>query len=384
MGTDILGVGLTGTTLTDLERRILTETTPYAVVLFGRNIDTHEQLRDLVREVKSLSSEPPVFMIDEEGGRVDRLRSIIPGLPSAEAFIEGENPAKMAEWLGRVIGLALRWFDIEINLAPVVDIRGDAPPKGLERRCFGADSKSVIELAGAFMRGQESAGVASCLKHFPGIGMGTADPHYGATIIDVPLEELQREDLVPFAKLGNQARAIMIGHGSYPQIDEPDLPASLSRKITTDLLRDVCGFEGVAITDDMEMHAVSDLGSYEEISARALLAGNDIILYCSHIERIADLQRYLRDRARVDRPFGEAFATAARRAQIFREHCLKLRREGTPPLPNFQALVEETDRFCEAFQKSRPEPGAGCIPLVERRKTPRSRGTGRTGREEWT
>jgi beta-N-acetylhexosaminidase len=384
MGTDILGVGLTGTTLTDLERRILTEATPYAVVLFGRNIETYDQLRELVREVKSLSSEPPVFMIDEEGGRVDRLRSIIPGLPSAEAFIEGERGAEMAEGLGRIIGLALRWFDIEINLAPVVDIRGDAPPKGLERRCFGADSKSVIELAGAFMTGQEGAGVASCLKHFPGIGMGTADPHYGATIIDVPLEELEREDLVPFTKLGRQARAIMIGHGSYPQIDEPDLPASLSRKITTDLLRNVCGFDGVAITDDMEMHAVSDLGSYEEISARALLAGNDVILYCSHIERIADLQRYLRDRARVDRPFGEAFTTAAGRAQTYREHCQKLRREGTPPLPSFQALSDAADRFCEEFQKSRPERGAGCVPVTERRKTPRSRGTGRTGREEWT
>jgi beta-N-acetylhexosaminidase len=384
MGTDILGVGLTGTTLTDLERRILTGTTPYAVVLFGRNIDTYEQLRELVREVKSLSSEPPVFMIDEEGGRVDRLRSIIPGLPSAEAFIEGESSAQMAEWFGRVIGLALRWFDIEINLAPVVDIRGDAPPKGLERRCFGSDSKSVIELAGDFMTGQESAGVASCLKHFPGIGMGTADPHYGATIIDVPLSELEREDLVPFAKLGNKAKAIMIGHGSYPQIDEPDLPASLSRKITTGLLRDVCGFEGVAITDDMEMHAVSDLGSYEEISARALMAGNDVILYCSHIERIADLQRFLRERARVDRPFGQSFATATRRAHAYREHCERLRREGTPPLRSFQALADEADRFCEAFQKTRPEPGAGCMPILERRKTPRSRGTGRTGREEWT
>jgi len=154
MNNDILGVGLTGTTLTDLERRILTETTPYAVVLFGRNIDTHEQLRELVSEAKSLSSEPPVFMIDQEGGRVDRLRSIIPGLPSAEAFNEGERPAEMARWLGRVIGLTLRWFDIEINLAPVVDIRGDDPPKGLERRCFGGDSKSVIELARAFMTGQ--------------------------------------------------------------------------------------------------------------------------------------------------------------------------------------------------------------------------------------
>src|SRR5687768_15233762 len=131
ISTDVLGIGLTGKTLTDLERRILAERSPYAVVLFGRNIGSVEQLRDLVAEVKSISARPPVFMIDQEGGRVDRLRHLIPGLPSAEAFGEGEKPREMAEWGGKVIGMALRFFDIEIDLAPVVDISGENSPKGL-------------------------------------------------------------------------------------------------------------------------------------------------------------------------------------------------------------------------------------------------------------
>ena len=100
--------------------------------------------------------------IDEEGGRVDRLRQIIPGLPSAEAFGEGEKPREMSEWHGRVIGMALRYFDIEVDLAPIVDIRGDAAPKGLERRTFGADPETVTDLAGAFMRGLHASGTASC------------------------------------------------------------------------------------------------------------------------------------------------------------------------------------------------------------------------------
>src|ERR1700704_5442226 len=131
---DILGIGLTGKTLTDLERRIITENTPYAVVLFGRNIADPEQLRALIAEVKAISQRPPLFMIDEEGGRVDRIRHILPGLPSAEGFGEGEQPAELSQWLGRVIGMALRYFDIEIDLAPVVDIRSEQSPKGLERR----------------------------------------------------------------------------------------------------------------------------------------------------------------------------------------------------------------------------------------------------------
>src|SRR5260221_5136417 len=233
MTPDILGIGITGQSLTDFERRVLREQAPYAVVLFGRNVGDPEQLRELIREIKGVATRPPLLMIDEEGGRVARLRNPIPGLPSAEVFAEGERTAELSEWAGRVIGLALRWFDIEVDLAPVVDVRGEVSPKGLERRTFGSDAESVVELAGAFANGLHGAGVASCLKHFPGIGLGSADPHYGATVIDLPLEALRQRDLIPFERLGNSSAAVMIGHGSYPQLDFPDLPATLSRKITT-------------------------------------------------------------------------------------------------------------------------------------------------------
>src|SRR6476619_4240863 len=175
MSSEVLGIGLAGKSLTDLERRILRETAPYAVVLFGRNVDSAEQLADLVREVKAISKRPPLFMIDEEGGRVDRLRNIVPGLPSVQSFAEGQKPREMSEWLGRVIGMALRYFDIEIDLAPVGDIPNDEAPKGLERRTFGNDAETVVDLAGAFIRGMHAHGVASCLKHWPGIGIGSAD-----------------------------------------------------------------------------------------------------------------------------------------------------------------------------------------------------------------
>ena len=379
---DLLGIGITGKSLTDLERRIVRDSTPYAVVLFGRNIDGAGQLRELVAEVKSLAKVPPLFMIDEEGGRVDRLRRLVPGLPSAEAFAEGERAAEMAAWSGRVIGTALRWLDVEIDLAPVVDIRGAESPKGLERRTFGDDAETVIELAGAFMRGLHAAGVASCLKHFPGIGTGSADPHYGATVIDVSLDELARRDLVPFARLGNEARAIMIGHGTYPRFDQRDLPASLSRRIAHDVLRDVAGFDGLAVSDDMEMHAVSDLGSYESITDRALLAGNDVILFCSHVERVPDLQAHVRERAARDAAYGARLAEATARGEAFRAHCERLR-AAAPPAASFDDVIDEAARFVDEVEKTRP-PHEVYVPDVDRRKNPRKPKGGRTGREEWT
>ncbi|HJQ35630.1 MAG TPA: glycoside hydrolase family 3 N-terminal domain-containing protein [Thermoanaerobaculia bacterium] len=384
MGTEVLGIGLTGKHLTDLERRILRDNTPYAVVLFGRNIGTPEEFVELVREVKSLAKgTPPLFMIDEEGGRVDRLRNILPGLPSAEAFAEGTDAPQLSEWFGKVIGMALRYFDVECDLAPVVDIRGEVPTKGFERRMWGHDPETVIELAGAFMRGMHSAGTASCLKHWPGSGRGSADPHYGATVIDAPLDALLKHDLVPFARLGNEAGAVMIGHGTYPQIeDDPDRPATLSWRLATDLLRNAIGFDGCAVSDDMEMHAVSDLGSYEEISELALMAGNDVILFCSHIERVPDLQRSLRARVNEDRHVRARFEEARRRCEIYRAHCERLR-AAAPVAASFDEVVDEHVRFLEAFERARPEREV-VVPETDRRHNPRTPGKGRTGREEWT
>jgi beta-N-acetylhexosaminidase len=380
---DILGIGLSGTSLTDLERRILRESTPYAVVLFGRNIGEAEECRELVAEIKSLApAQQPLFMIDEEGGRVDRLRHLIPGLPSAQAFAEGDEPAFMSQWCGRVIGMALRWLDVEIDLAPVVDIRGDAAPKGLERRTFSGDVETVVDLAGAFIRGLQETGTAACLKHFPGIGLGSGDPHYGETVMNLSVDELLRRDLVPFARLGNEAGGIMVGHGTYPQIDPSGSPATLSRTLNRDLL-DRVGFQGAAVSDDMEMHAVSDLGTYEEIAERALVAGNDVILFCSHIERVPDLQHFLSEKAKQDAAFGARFAEAGRRAEGYREYIVRLRENAPPPVATFDDVIDEAVRFVEKFEETRPHREI-FVPDVDRRKGGRVPGKGRTGREEWT
>lgn len=383
MGHQVLGVGITGTELTELERTILRESPPYAVVLFGRNVESAEQLRELVHDIKTQSDSPPIILIDAEGGRVDRLRSIVPGLPSAEAFSEGDDATFLAGWFGRVIGRSLRYFDIDVNLAPVVDLRRDEPAKGLERRCFGSDPETVIELAGAFMREQQATGVAACLKHFPGMGAGTGDPHYGASVVDLPREELVAADLLPFRVLGPEARAVMTGHVVYPRLEDPATPASLSAAIIEGLLRRELAFDGLAMSDDMEMHAVSDLGSYEEICERALCAGNDVILLCSHIEMAPGIMAHLERRAEENPAVRNRFDEAVRRAEEYRQHCAELRERATVDSESLDDILDEVARFREAFDAARPTDASG-NPLVDRRQAPRTPGTGRTGREEWT
>jgi beta-N-acetylhexosaminidase len=379
MHRDILGIGLAGKSLSDLERRILRERPPFAIVLFGRNIGSAAQLRELIAEVKSASARPPLMMIDEEGGRVDRLRHLIPGLPSAEGFGEGDKPRELAEWHGRVIGMALRWFDIEVDLAPVVDIRAAVAPKGLERRIFGSDPETVVDLAGAFLRGLHAAGTAGVPKHFPGIGLGSADSHYGTTIINLSLDELLQRDLIPYQRLGEQAGAVMIGHGSYPNVAGDDTPATLSRKIAHDLLRDVLHFDGLAISDDMEMHAVSDLGSYESITERALMAGNDCVLFCSHVERVPDLQSHMERRVDEDGKVRARFDEAFARCERYRAHVERLRKHAPAPA-SFDDILDEAARFIEEFEKTRPHREV-IVPDVDRRTNDRKP---RTGREEWT
>lgn len=369
---NVLGIGITGKTLTDLERRVLDETTPYAVILFARNVGTAEELVALVREIKSYGERPPIVVIDEEGGRVDRLRELIPGIPGPGELAQLDEAESLARRLGERVGEALRHFGVDVNLAPVVDVERDEPVKGLERRTWGRSADPVVKRSRAFMRGQHALGIGSCLKHFPGLGAGHGDPHYGASVVNVSTEELERVDLVPYRELASEAGAVMIGHSLYPAIEDPDLPASLSRRISTGLLREVLGFEGLSFSDDMEMHAVSDLASFEEIGERAIQAGSDVVFFCSQIERVPGILEHLERRLEADSAFGARYEQALDRAEGYRDHCKALRAKSREAggLEEIRAGVAELRRELGDVL------GAGERGVES--------GTGRTGREEWT
>ena len=378
MAERVLGVGLTGTKLTGLERRMLEELTPFGVILFARNVGTATELEQLCGELSEIGDPPPLIFIDQEGGRVDRLRDIIPGIPGAAATAEAENAEEVAMRVGALIGDSLRHFSIDVNLAPVVDIERDHPVAGLERRIYGKDPETVINLAASFMRGLHSRGVAACLKHFPGMGAGVGDAHYGASVMEVSEEELRKVDLAPYRALANEAKAVMIGHGIYPRID-PGTPATLSRKIAHEILRDELGFEGIALSDDMEMHAVSDLGSFDEIKERALLSGNDVVFFCSQVERMPELMRDIQRRLDEDPGFCDRFEEAASRTEQYRSYVKELQRNQQPTMKDFASIRAAVDQFCQEFEET-----CGRSRMGERRAKPRTPGTGRTGREEWT
>jgi len=321
-----LGFGISGPVLTEDEKEILGAIAPAAIILFARNVESASQLRDLVASIRQVSNPAPVFMIDEEGGRVDRLRSLVPGIPAAEDLASCEDP-EVSRQLGHIIGSLLAEFDIEVNLAPVVDLWREGRSPSLVRRCFGTDPIAVADRAGAFIDGMASMGVLSCLKHFPGLGVATTDPHHATSVVDLSFEELEALDLAPYRVLGNAAPAVMVGHGIYPQVDADALPGTLSRTISTGLLRERLGFEGLSVTDDMEMHAVSDLASAADIAERSVIAGNDLVLFCSRLEDAMDIATRLGNfstsdagsttlgqaRSRVDRFVRQCGAWADRR-----------------------------------------------------------------------
>lgn len=318
-GGRLLGVGVSCLRLSEEETRILRNVAPAAVVLFARNVESPSQVVELIGSIREALDPAPVFMVDQEGGRVDRMRSLVPGIPGASDIGSCVDSAVVREH-GRIIGRLLAELDIEVNLAPVVDIWRDGLSPSLVGRCFGTDPALVAEGAGAFIAGMAECGVLSCLKHFPGLGVAATDPHHASSVVDLGMDELEATDLVPYRTLAASAPAVMVSHAVHPAIDASGLPGTLSTMISTTLLRERIGFEGLAISDDMEMHAVSDLASPPEIAARSVLAGNDLVLFCSRIAEAESIAARLGSLSESDASAGR-FEQATERVDRFVNLC---------------------------------------------------------------
>lgn len=244
-------------------------------ILFDRNGDTAEDVRALTAALRegSPTAVPLLIALDEEGGAVSRFTDFLPPPPAAKALGEAGDPVA-AQRKAADTARALRVLGINWNLAPVADL-------GLsDGRSYGDDPAAVTAFLQRAATGYKEAGFPFCLKHFPGIGKGTADTHDGDVTIAASLEELHREDMAPFAALiaDNPATdfAVMVGHVRYTAID--DTPASLSPAIVTDLLRGELAYDGVVVTDDLTMGAVAAHYTLEEAALRAIHAGCDLLL----------------------------------------------------------------------------------------------------------
>jgi len=276
------------------------------VALFKRNILDFSQVQGLTRSIKhaAKSFPPPIIAIDEEGGKVQRLKDIFPVDESArEIGTKGED-ACFAQ--GQRIGRFMRELGLNTNFAPVLDIGTNENNPIIGDRAFSSDKDVVAKCGIAFARGLEKEGILPCGKHFPGHGDAGADSHLELPVIMQDKETLVNRELYPFAKAIKAGfRLFMTAHCLYPALDEK-MPATFSRHILQDILRENLGFEGCVISDDLGMKAVSERFSIEEMVVLGLEAGLDIFLHCGidgqgeelvfALEKIWDKEKALRNR----------------------------------------------------------------------------------------
>lgn len=261
----------------------------YAVgglIYFSQNILDKEQITTMLSSTASKSNYPIFLAVDEEGGDVSRVANSKVEVTKVEdmASIGAGGDTSQAVEAGTTIGSYLNELGFNVDFAPVADVAGE--DSALGNRSFGSDPQMVGEMVTGAVNGIEGTGVSACLKHFPGLGSTSEDTHDGRVEITKSLEEMRASDFVPFSA-GIEAGAdfVMVSHATAPALDEDNVPSSLSKKVITDILRGELGFEGVVITDALDMTAITDYYTPEEAAVMALEAGADMLLMPEDFEK---------------------------------------------------------------------------------------------------
>jgi beta-N-acetylhexosaminidase len=276
------------------------------VILTNHNFGTREDLIALTAQITALApaNARPFISADQEGGPVEHLSPPLPSFPSMTTLgqIDDED---LTHRLGAALGEELRLVGVNFDLAPVLDVRTSSSNTVVLNRVFGRDAQRVARHGRALIDGLRAANVLACAKHFPGHGDTVMDSHVGLPRVPHDLARLDAVELVPFRACAATVPAVMVAHILYTAID-PDAPSSLSRRVVEGLLRDRVGFEGVAITDDLQMAAIRRMHPIERAAELAMRAGNDLLLVAhtpflaaravEHLARTAERDGALRAR----------------------------------------------------------------------------------------
>lgn len=271
-------IGIQGTKVDDDSLYMLHQFHMGGVILFDRNMESPEQVKQLTSDLQAQSNEKvPLFIgIDEEGGDVVRMAEKLTPPPSQKEIGATGDIEQAKTWAIKT-AKSLKDMGINVNLAPVADVGSN------DKRSYSTDTNTVIDFVRAATKGYQQENIIYSLKHFPGIGKGRVDSHVDSSSIDVTKEILMAEDIIPFKTIIDENEPndyfILVSHLKYPALDE-EYPASLSSKIMTDLLRYELGYKGIIITDDMEMGAVANHNDFRSIGVKAVKAGVDIVLVC--------------------------------------------------------------------------------------------------------
>ena len=312
--------GVPGKELDAASAEMFRRVQPGGFILFGRNIESAPQLRKLIDDLRDLSAIEPIITIDQEGGRVSRLRLIGSEPPNAQQ-LRDKDDVDLIRRHGDITGRLLRVFGFNLDLCPVLDISfDDNADNSLRGRCYGKTVDQVVRNAGAFNDAMREQGIASCGKHFPGYTCAKSDAHFELPRIARTREELNQNELAVFRAFigsgGSPSRqqtpvrlgpiegnrpylqegivdSMMICHGWYPSLEVEKTPASLSRRIVTDLLRNEFGFDGLVMTDDLDMGAILNGYGLQDTIRLAIAAGNDLVMICHRIPEIENVRKIL-------------------------------------------------------------------------------------------
>lgn len=271
-------IGIQGTKVDDDSLYMLNQYHMGGVILFDRNMESLEQVKQLTSDLQAQSNEKvPLFIgIDEEGGDVVRMAEKLTPAPSQKEIGATGDIEQAKTWAIKT-AKSLKDMGINVNFAPVADVGSN------DKRSYSTDANTVIDFVRAATKGYQQENIIYSLKHFPGIGKGKVDSHIDSSSIDVAKEVLMTEDILPFKTIIDESDPndyfILVSHLKYLALDE-EYPASLSSKIMTDLLRNKLGYKGIIITDDMEMGAVANHNDFRSIGVNAVKAGADIVLVC--------------------------------------------------------------------------------------------------------
>jgi len=306
MPTDLTGqillMGVPGKELDTETAHQLKALQPGGFILFGRNIESPAQLRRLIDDLRDLSEIEPVVTIDQEGGRVSRLRLLGNEPPNAQQLRDKNDPA-LTQRHGELTAGLLRIFGFNLDLCPVLDISfDDDADNSLRGRCYGKTADEVIQKAGLFNDALRAGGILSCGKHFPGYTCAPFDPHHELPAIDRDRATLEEHELKVFRAMTDHIDSMMIGHALYPALGEARKPASVSRRIVQELLRDEMNFQGLIMTDDLDMGAILNHLGFAETMQLGIEAGNDFLMICHRVAMAKEAVDAVRsmDRSPVD------------------------------------------------------------------------------------